>query len=137
MLTTQHIRLVQDSWQRVTPIADKAAELFYNRLFQLNPQLQHLFKGDMAVQAGRLMGMIDTAVQGLTNLDVIVPVLQASGSRHKGYGVSDADYTTVGEALLWTLQQGLGQEFTPEVKHAWVEVYTILSNTMKNAPHQR
>jgi len=133
MLTATQIRLVQDSWQLVSSISDKAAELFYNRLFEIKPQLQSLFKGDMAVQAGRLMGMIDTAVKGLNNLEAIVPVLQASGARHQGYGVSDEDYDSVGEALLWTLKQGLGERFSPEVEAAWVAVYGVLSSTMKAA----
>jgi hemoglobin-like flavoprotein len=127
------IRLVQDSFQSVAPIADDAAALFYGRLFELDPQLSTLFKGDPKEQGRKLMTMIGAAVRGLNNLDTLVPAVENLGRRHVGYGVMPSHYETVGAALLWTLGQGLGPAFTTEVEAAWTETYTLLAATMKNA----
>lgn len=132
-MTPKQKTLVQDSFTKVAPIADQAAALFYNRLFELDPDLRALFKGDMEEQGRKLMKMIGTAVNGLDRLDEIVPTVQDLGRRHVGYGVKDADYDTVGDALLWTLEQGLGDDFTVETREAWAEVYGILADTMKDA----
>ena len=132
-MTPQQKVLVQNSFEQVLPIADVAAELFYGRLFELDPSLRPLFRGDMKEQGRALMSMIKVAVAGLNNLEKIVPAVQSLGRRHAAYGVTDAHYDTVAAALLWTLEQGLGEAFTPEVKGAWVEVYTILAMTMKEA----
>ena len=132
-MTPEQITLVRESWSRVLPIADKAAELFYGRLFELDPALKSLFKGDMTEQGAKLMKMIGVAVAALDNLESVIPAVQASGARHKGYGVKDEDYDTVAEALLWTLGQGLGEAFTDDVRGAWVETYTLLAGTMKEA----
>ena len=132
-MTPKQIELVQSSWKKVTPIADTAAELFYGRLFHLDPALQPLFKGDMKAQGRKLMGMISTAVNGLSNLPAIVPAVQDLGRRHVKYGVKDKDYDTVAGALVWTLGQGLGESFTPDVKEAWVTAYGVLAKTMKDA----
>lgn len=125
--------LVKSSWEQVLPIQDKAAELFYGKLFEMDPALKSLFRGDIKEQGRKLMQMITTAVRGLDNLPAIVPAVQNLGRRHQGYGVKHEDYGTVGIALLWTLQQGLGDAFTPEVKAAWTEVYTVLASTMQAA----
>lgn len=127
------IELVQGTFKDVVPIADKAAEIFYDKLFDLDPQLKPLFKGDMKEQGAKLMSMIGTAVNGLNNLEAIVPAVQNLGKNHVGYGVKDSHYDTVGSALLYTLDKGLGESFTPEVKDAWTEVYTVLATTMKDA----
>jgi hemoglobin-like flavoprotein len=132
-MTPQQVELVQTSWKQVTPIAGTAAELFYNRLFSLDPALKPLFKGDMKEQGRKLMAMIGTAVAGLKRLDSIVPAVQDLGRRHAKYGVQAKDYDTVAAALLWTLGQGLGEAFTPDVKEAWTEAYGVLSKTMKDA----
>lgn len=124
------ITAVQDTFAMVEPIADKAAELFYGRLFELDPALKPLFKGDMTEQGAKLMKMIGIAVRGLTDLDSIVPAVKNLGARHVGYGVKEAHYATVGSALLWTLEQGLGDAFTDEVKGAWTDVYTLLADVM-------
>ena len=125
--------LVQQTFAQVAPIADQAAALFYRRLFELDPNLTRLFRGDMVQQGRKLMQMIGAAVQGLDDLDKLVPVVQQLGVRHAGYGVQDAHYDTVGEALLWTLEQGLGPAFTSEVRDAWTSVYGVLALTMKAA----
>ena len=132
-MTPKQIELVQSTWRMVVPIADTAAELFYTKLFSLDPSLKPLFKGDMKEQGRKLMNMIGIAVSGLTRLDTIVPAVQALGVRHAGYGVKPAHYGTVATALVWTLEQGLGDKFTPEVKESWVGAYTILARTMQDA----
>ena len=132
-MTPEQAILVKSSWAKVLPISDKAAELFYGKLFELDPELKPLFKGDMTEQGKKLMKMINTAVNGLDRLEEIVPAVQNLGVRHIGYGVKDKDYDTVGAALLWTLEQGLGDAFTEDVKHSWATVYGILASTMKTA----
>ncbi len=129
----EQIALVQHTWKQVLPIKEQAAALFYNRLFSVDPALRALFTGDMTTQGNKLMAMISVAVSGLTRLESILPAVQELGRRHTGYGVKAADYETVGGALLWTLQQGLGEGFTPEVKDAWTDVYRLLAQEMTSA----
>jgi len=133
MVTKEQVALVQNSFAAIAPIADDAAALFYRRLFELDPSLQAMFKGDMTEQRKKLMHMLTLAVKGLNRLEQLVPVVEDLGRRHVGYGVEDRHYETVGEALLWTLEKGLGPAFTPETKEAWVTVYGLLSTTMKAA----
>jgi hemoglobin-like flavoprotein len=132
-MTPEQIQLVRTSFATVAPIADQAGLMFYDRLFTIDPSLRPLFKGDIAEQSRTLMKMIAVAVDGLDKLDTIVPAVQALGVRHAGYGVTSAHYDTVATALLWTLGQGLGDGFTPEVETAWVAAYTLLATTMQQA----
>lgn len=132
-MTPRQIGLIRASWDKVLPISEQAAELFYGKLFELDPELKPLFKTDLKEQGEKLMTMIDTVVKSLDNLEAVVPAAQESGVRHAGYGVKDEDYNTVAKALLWTLGQGLGDDFTDEVKEAWTEAYVILATTMKDA----
>jgi hemoglobin-like flavoprotein len=132
-MTTEEILLVQMSWRRVLPIKDAAAELFYHRLFGMDPTLRELFSGDMEEQSARLMQMVTAAVRGLDRMDALLPVVRELGMRHLNYGVRDEHYGTVGSALLWTLEQALQDDFTPEVKSAWIKVYGVLSQTMREA----
>ena len=132
-MTPKQIELVQGSWMKVTPIADTAAELFYGKLFSLDPALKPLFKSDMKEQGRKLMAMISTVVNGLTRIEAIVPAAQDLGRRHVKYGVKDKHYDTVAAALIWTLGQGLGESFTPETKEAWVAAYGVLAKTKKDA----
>jgi len=132
-MTPESKALVQDSWTLVEPIADTAAELFYGRLFELDPSLKPLFRGDMKEQGRKLMQMITVVVRGLNRLDDLVPAIENLGRRHTGYGVKDEHYDTVASALLWTLEKGLGAAFTPAVMVAWVEAYTLLATVMKRA----
>jgi len=134
-MNPRQIGLIKASWDKVLPIADKAAELFYGKLFELDPEVKKLFKSDLTEQGEKLMTMIDTVVKSLDNLEAVMPAIQASGKRHIEYGVKDEDYGTVGEALIWTLGAGLGDDFTDEVKEAWVAAYTVLSTTMIDAAH--
>lgn len=130
-MTPQQINLVQDTFADVKPIAATAAELFYNRLFTLDPALRPLFKGEMGQQGQMLMSMIGSAVGGLRNLEKLAPVVRQLGARHVRYGVRTEHYATVGSALLWTLEQGLGPKFTPDVRDAWTAAYTLLSDVMQ------
>lgn len=132
-MTPDQKQLVQKTFAQIVPIAPKAAELFYGRLFELDPALKPLFKGDMAAQGKKLMSTIGMAVGSLDNLGALTPLLQALGRDHVGYGVQDSHYDTVGRALLWTLEQGLGDAFTPDVKDAWAETYNIVATVMKDA----
>lgn len=133
-------KLVQDSFELVKPIAPAAAEIFYTKLFELDPKLKPLFptkkKGAMAEQGNKLMTMLASAVAGLSALDKLVPVLQDLGKRHVAYKVEKSHYDTVGAALLGTLEAGLGDAFTPEVKDAWTKVYTVMASVMIEAAYE-
>ncbi|MDY7233233.1 globin family protein, partial [Hyalangium rubrum] len=132
-LSPHTVELVQRSWSQVAPISDAAATLFYDRLFELDPSVQPLFKSDLAQQKKKLMQMLNVAVDGLNNPQRLVPVLEQLGARHAGYMVQDHHYVLVGEALLWTLREGLGESFTPETEAAWKEVYGLVAGVMKKA----
>ncbi|WMJ73515.1 globin family protein [Cytophagaceae bacterium ABcell3] len=134
-MTERQKILVQKSFEKVEPISEIAAEIFYKKLFTLDPSLKPLFKGDMKEQGKKLMLMIKTAVKGLDDLDALVPAVQDLGRRHVGYGVKPDHYNTVGAALLATLKEGLGESFTEETEAAWAEVYSILSSTMLEASY--
>ena len=133
MVTSNQKALVQDSFARVVPIAEDVAALFYRRLFELDPSLRSLFSEDLVPQGRKLAQMLTAAVKGLDRLEQLVPVVQDLGRRHLAYGVTDADYQTVGAALIWTLQKSLGRAFTPEMADAWATVYSVLATTMKDA----
>jgi hemoglobin-like flavoprotein len=117
------------------PIQDTAAGLFYQRLFSLDPSVRPMFKGDMREQGKKLMKMLGLIVNSLTRLDELIPVAQEMAVRHVGYGVEAKHYDTVGAALLWTLEQGLGSKFTGEVKAAWAAAYGTLAQVMKDAAY--
>jgi hemoglobin-like flavoprotein len=129
-MTPAQIKLVQDSFAKVAPISDQAAALFYGRLFEIAPEVTPLFKGDLAEQGRKLMATLAVVVNGLANLDSILPAASALARRHVGYGVKPGHYAPVGEALLWTLERGLGPAWTQELATAWVAAYTTLSQFM-------
>lgn len=132
-MTPEQIDLVQGSWQKVVPISEAAAELFYGKLFELDPDVRSMFSGDMKEQGRKLMMILNTAVNSLKNLEAIVPAVKDMGIRHVAYGVKDEHYDTVGSALIWTLGEGLKDDFTEETKEAWIAVYTLVATTMKDA----
>lgn len=136
-MTAEQIVIVQDSFSKVKPISEQAAALFYGRLFELDPTTKPLFKGDMAEQGRKLMQTLALVVNSLTRLDELVPVVQELGKRHITYGVQPSHYETAGDALLWTLEQGLGESFTPEVKDAWIAAYTTLSDVLIEAAEKK
>ncbi|HSI60820.1 MAG TPA: globin family protein [Ideonella sp.] len=135
-MNPQDIDAVQASWAQVEPIAPQAAELFYNNLFELDPTLQSLFRGDMQAQGQKLMQMIGAAVGKLNDLGTLLPILQSLGQRHGGYGVVDSHYELVGTALLKTLGQGLGEAFDDTTRAAWTRVYGVIASTMTSAVAQ-
>lgn len=128
--------LVQKTFEMVAPIAEVAAGLFYGRLFELDPSLKPLFRGDIKDQGKKLMSTIKVAVQSLDRLEQLVPTVQALGRRHLAYGVRDEHYDIVGQALLWTFEKGLGDAWNDDVKAAWAEVYGILAKVMKDAANE-
>jgi nitric oxide dioxygenase len=130
-VTPRQIELVQTTYTAVEGLGDKAGQLFYARLFAIDPSLRNLFKGDIDEQARKLTQMITVAVRGLNDVTKLQPALVALGARHKGYGVLPAHYDTVAAALLDTLAAGLGDAFTPEVKQAWTDCYVLLATTMQ------
>ena len=129
-MTPDQVKLVQDSFAKVAPISGKAAALFYGRLFEIAPQVRAMFPDDMAEQRKKLMATLAVVVNGLTDLPSILPAASALAKRHVSYGAQAAHYPVVGEALLWTLEQGLGPSWTPEVAAAWTQAYTTLSGFM-------
>ena len=131
-MTNEQIKLVQESFKQVAPIAETAAQLFYARLFELDPDLELLFKGNLTEQGRKLMQMLGLAVNSLDRMDQLLPVVRSLGTRHVSYGVRDRDYDTVGRALLWTLRKGLGEAFTPDVEAAWSNVYATLASAMQS-----
>ncbi len=124
------ITLVQESFAKVVPISDQAGMIFYDRLFEIAPEVRPYFKGDMVEQGKKLMSTLGMIVNGLRNLEKVVPAAQAMAIKHVEYGVKAEDYAKVGAALLFTLDKGLGEAFDPETEAAWITAYTTLSNLM-------
>ena len=129
-MTSEQIELVQSSFKKVVPIADTAADLFYDRLFEVAPSVRAMFPDDMTLQRKKLMAMLAVVVGGLSNLDAILPAASALAKRHVNYGAKAEHYPVVGGALLWTLEKGLGDAWTPEVADAWTAAYGTLSGYM-------
>lgn len=132
-MTPRQVALVQDSWKKIVPIKDMAALLFYARLFELDPSLRPHFRKPLDQQGRKLMSMLGTAVGCLGRLEELTPTVADMGRRHAAYGVKDAHYDSVAESFLWTLEQCLDLDFTPEVREAWTVAYTTLANVMKDA----
>jgi len=132
-MTPQQIELVQTSFKKVVPIAATAADLFYDRLFEMAPETRAMFPADLTEQKRKLMSILGTAVSNLHKFDAILPAVKDLGRRHKRYGVTTEHYAPAGAALLWTLEQGLGADFTPDVKAAWSAAYTALAGVMTAA----
>ena len=135
-MTPEHVQLVRSSFAKVAAIKDQAATLFYRRLFELDPSLRPLFKADMTAQGAKLMAALGGIVGSLDHLERILPALRQLGRRHGAYGVQPEHYATVGEALIWTLEQGLGAEFTREMRRAWTDAYGRLAWAMVAAAEE-
>ena len=134
-MNQDQIALVQDSFAKVLPISETAAAIFYKRLFTIDPSLKPLFTGDMQVQGAKLMKVLGMVVNGLTSLELLLPAIQDLGKRHVDYGVTQEMYDSVGQALLWTLEQGLAEAFTEDVKDAWTTAYVTLQQVMCDAAY--
>src|SRR5712692_11298144 len=132
-MTAEQIELVQRTWRSILPVGDTAAELFYGKLFSLDPTLKALFKNDMKDQGRNLTAMMSVAVGALSRPERITLAVRELGRRHAAYGVQPRHYEIVATALLWALEKCLGEAFTPEVRTAWTEVYGLLARTMEEA----
>jgi nitric oxide dioxygenase len=130
-MTPEQIELVQSTFQRLSHDPDGVANAFYTRLFEIDPSLRAMFGEDLTEQRRRLMRMIAVAVNGLGRVETLLPALRELGARHVGYGVRDAHYATVGQALLETLRAGLGHHFNPQVQEAWATAFAAISATMQ------
>ena len=135
-ITKRQIDLIQQSYKKVEPIADTAAEIFYDKLFEYEPSVKPMFKKNIKDQGRMLMGTLKVAINGLNNLEALVPVLEKLAVKHVNYGVKAEHYTPVGNALLYTLKTGLGPEWNPELRQAWVDVYRVMAHTMKAAAYE-
>lgn len=135
-ITKRQIDLIQQSYKKVEPIADTAAEIFYDKLFEYEPSVKPMFKKNIKDQGRMLMGTLKVAINGLNNLEALVPVLEKLAVKHVNYGVKAEHYTPVGNALLYTLKTGLGPEWNPELRQAWVDVYRVMAHTMKSAAYK-
>jgi|SRR5579862_4518317 len=129
-MTPDQVKAIQESFAKVAPISEQAAVLFYGRLFEIAPAVKPLFRGDMKEQGRKLMATLSVVVSGLGSLESILPAASALAKRHVQYGVKSADYEPVGEALLWTLERGLGEQWTPQLAAAWGTAYSLLSEFM-------
>jgi hemoglobin-like flavoprotein len=135
-ITGRQIQTVQASWEGVVPIADAAVGMFYDRLFQLDPELRERFQPDLKEQRKRFAETFTASVRGLGNLDAFIPAIQALGARHAAYGVKDEDYANFASALLWTLRQCLGPAFDKDVSEAWIAAFDLIASTMRDAAHE-
>jgi hemoglobin-like flavoprotein len=136
-MTPDQVTLVQDSFAKVAPIADQAAVLFYDRLFEIAPEVRPMFHGDMAEQRRKLMTTLGVVVRGLGDLPAILPAASKLAKQHVVYGVKPVHYAPVGAALLWTLEKGLGEAWTEPVSEAWIAAYTTLSEFMISEAYGR
>jgi len=129
-MTPDQVKLVQQSFAKLAPIADQAAVMFYDRLFEVAPQVKAMFPADMAEQRRKLMATVSAVVNGLGTLESVLPAASALARRHVSYGAKAEHYPVVGGALLWTLEKGLGDGWTTEVADAWTAAYGTLSGFM-------
>jgi hemoglobin-like flavoprotein len=129
-MTPDQVKLVQESFAKVAPISDQAAVMFYNRLFEIAPSVKAMFPTDMSEQRRKLMATLAIVVNGLSKLEMILPAASSLATRHVAYGAKAEHYPVAGEALLWTLEKGLGADWTPDVAEAWTTAYSTLSGFM-------
>ncbi len=133
-MTPEQKQILRQTWAQITPIGDSAAKLFYDRLFTIDPSTRPLFRSvDLPVQRGMLLQALNCVIEGLDELETLLPMLEQLGRRHAGYGVNDAHYDSVGDALLWTLEHGLGTSWTPAANASWAQAYTMIASVMRHA----
>src|SRR3954447_9763401 len=136
-MNPSQVKLVQDSFAKVAPISEQAAVMFYDRLFEVAPSVKAMFPADMTEQRKKLMGTLAVVVNGLSNLEAVLPAASALAKRHVNYGAKPEHYPVVGGALLWTLEKGLGDAWTPDVAAAWTAAYGTLSAYMISEAYGR
>lgn len=136
-MNSDQVTLIRHSFAKLAPIAEEAAALFYGRLFEIAPEVRPLFRGDMTTQGRKLMATLAAVVSGLSNLEAILPVASALAKKHVAYGVRAEHYGPAGVALLWTLEHGLGAEWTSDLAAAWTAAYTMLSEYMIDEAYGR
>jgi hemoglobin-like flavoprotein len=132
-MTEDDIAMVQQSWHTIEPVKRITAELFYVKLFELDPTLRLLFSDDLQLRAQRFIQLMDATVRGLGRADVLMPAIRELGIRHPRFGESDLHHGNIATALFWTLQKGLRDDFTPQVQSAWIKTYGVLSQTLRSA----
>jgi hemoglobin-like flavoprotein len=133
-MTPEQKQLVRETWKQIAPAAEATADLFYRRLFEIDPSTRELFRAtDMFAQHQKLLQTLGFAISSLDNLDVLASIVEDLGRRHAGYGVTDSQYDSMAAALLWTLEQRLGRAWTPAVAAAWTEAYGLLAAVMRSA----
>ena len=132
-MTPDQIRLIQETFDFIRPSMSVVTEMFYTRLFHVAPEMRELFPDDMKEQRRKLRAMLAHLVDNLTGLEELVPAIQELGCRHTKYAADRSDYNTVSDALIWTLEQGLGEMFTDEVREAWAAAFDTLSEIMIEA----
>ena len=135
-MTPRQINLVQNTFDMVLPIADLVAALFYGRLFELDPTVRPMFRNNLALQGNKLMMTLALVIQGLEELELVLPTIQQLGRVHVNFGVQPDHYGLVGEALMWSLGHGLGEAFTPETKEAWMAAYAVISEMMQEGARE-
>ena len=136
-MTPDQVKLVQESFAKVAPISETAAVLFYDRLFDIAPKVRSMFPTDLTEQRRKLMATLAVVVGGLGNLESVLPAASALAKRHVSYGAKAEHYPVVGAALLWTLEKGLGDGWTPDVAEAWTAAYGTLSGFMISEAYGR
>jgi nitric oxide dioxygenase len=136
-MNSDQVALIQHSFAKIRPIVQEAAALFYGRLFEIAPDVRPLFHGDMVEQGRKLMATLAVVVNGLSDLESILPAASALAKKHVAYGVRAEHYGPVGVALLWTLEHGLGADWTSDLAAAWMDAYTLLSEHMMDEAYGR
>jgi hemoglobin-like flavoprotein len=132
-MTPEQVKIVTDSFRKVLPIAGITADLFYDRLFEIAPEVRSLFPDDLVAQKKKFITMLATVVTNLNEFEKIAPVVEDLGKRHAAYGAIAKYYEPFGAALLWTLEESLGVDFTPTARTAWTEAYMTLAGLMRGA----
>lgn len=139
-LTDLQIEMIRSSWEKVTPNKKHHGQLLFHKLFEIAPEMTDLFpfgddftKPQFTTHALNIMNALDHAIQNLDNPDVLIPKLRELGQMHAGFELTVKEFQHVGEALIWVLATGLGDDFTPQLRTAWGDVYAIITDVMLGA----
>lgn len=134
-MTPDEIWSIQDSFSHITPQAEAAGVRFYTRLFAIAPELRPLFDGDMRTQGMKFMTTLGVVVKAFSDFQAMLPLARQLAVDHVAFGVRPDHYAPVGEALVWTMRETLGREFTEDVQDAWARAYRLLSSEMIKAAY--